>query len=81
MFDSHKPLLSTKMKSLLFSACLVGGVSLLTSCDSQSLPTDGNTAQMDKDPAASQTGRAGRSQVSSGLRLQQDNLPGLRSSY
>ncbi len=55
MFDSHKHLLSTKMKSLLFSACLVGGVSLLTSCDSQSSTTDDNTAQMDKNTAASQT--------------------------
>ena len=55
MFDSHKHLLSTKMKSLLFSACLIGGVSLLTSCDSQSSTTDDNTAQMDKNTAASQT--------------------------
>lgn len=48
MFDSHNHLLSTKVKSLLFSACLVGGVQLLTGCDSQPTPADNKAAQIDQ---------------------------------
>lgn len=52
-FDHH--LSFTKTKSLLLSICVVGGVQLLTGCDSQTSPADDNAAQMDKNSDPAQT--------------------------
>ncbi|MEN6670368.1 hypothetical protein AAJP47_08330 [Psychrobacter sp. B38] len=55
MFNSHQRLLSKKIKTLLMSACLVGGVQLLIGCDSPSSSTadNDNAAQIDKNTEAS----------------------------
>lgn len=55
MFDSHNRLLSKKVTSLLFLACLVGGVQLLTGCESQSSPADDSEAQADENTTSAQT--------------------------
>lgn len=55
MFDSHNQLLSKKVTSLLFSACLVGGVQLLTGCESQTSPSDDSAAQTDENTTSAQT--------------------------
>ncbi len=52
-FDHH--LSFTKTKSLLLSVCVMGGVQLLTGCDSQTSPADDNAAQMDKNSDPAQT--------------------------
>ncbi len=55
MFDSHNQSLSKKVTSLLFSACLVGGVQLLTGCESQPSPSDDSAAQADENTPSTQT--------------------------
>ncbi|WP_201511841.1 hypothetical protein [Psychrobacter alimentarius] len=55
MFDSHNQLLSKKVTSLLFSACLVGSVQLLTGCESQPSPSDDSIAQADENTTSAQT--------------------------
>ncbi|MGP5211645.1 hypothetical protein ACTXJ5_12745 [Psychrobacter alimentarius] len=55
MFDSHNQLLSKKVTSLLFSACLVGGVQLLTGCESQPSPSDDSVSQADENTTSAQT--------------------------